>query len=380
MSDPTDGGDRRVPPLNACQSYRAGHQTHWIMAKRHHADREPGTVLGFDGDLVLVRCADGTTRRWWHHQPQRLRAAVAAFGSDVELIPGLPALLCSGYWFYCRRRKLPTPPTAASWPCPGRPGPSTSSSPVSRGGRSPPWSCARTPPRSPCAGRMTTQPGRSVLSVEVSGVAPDTLGRGPGTFGAWTATESGAALSVRFPVVGALARHRAALTTRAAVDLLRAALGDTGARPLMAVVPDSPTAAEAALPVLQDTLLWDLPGWTLRHDEDGTLAEWDGTASIAISVGRDEHLGAGLRFTASVATSTPPGTPPDPHGAPLLLRTVDRDDHGHECTPPSSARTCSRSSPTTSRPAPRCCPGSSAASGRRSRTSSTRPDRWRTHA
>ena len=69
--------------------------------------------------------------------------------------------------------------------------------------------------------------------------------------------------------------------------------------------------------MLQDTLLWDLPGWTLRHDEDGTLAEWDGTASITISVGRDENLGAGLRFTASVATSVPPGTPPDPTAHPF---------------------------------------------------------------
>ena len=51
--------------------------------------------------------------------------------------------------------------------------------------------------------------------------------------------------------------------------------------------------------------------------------------------------------------------------------------HGHELTPPSSARTCSRSSPTTSRPAPPCCPESSAASGGRSRTSSTGSDRWR---
>ena len=132
----------------------------------------------------------------------------------------------------------------------------------------------------------------------------------PATFGAWTATGSGAALAVRFPVVGALARHRAALTTRAAVDLLRAALGDMGAGSLMAVVSDPPTAAEAALPVLQDSLLWDLPGWTLRHDMDGTLAEWDGTASITISVGRDENLGAGLLFTASVATPVPPGTRP----------------------------------------------------------------------
>ncbi len=37
---------------------------------------------------------------------------------------------------------------------------------------------------------------------------------------------------------------------------------------------------------------------------------WEGTASITISVGRDENLGAGLRFTASVATPVPPGTGP----------------------------------------------------------------------
>ena len=309
MSDPTDGGDRRVPPLNACQSYRAGHQTHWIMAKRHHADREPGTVLGFDGDLVLVRCADGTTRRWWHHQPHRLRAAVAAFGSDVELIPGLPALLCSGYWFYCRQ-EAPDPAHSCVVALP------RSARALHELLTGEPW---RAQPAVVLRQDATTftlrrteadAAGTVGLSVEVSGVAPDTLGRGPGTFGAWTATESGAALAVRFPVVGALARHRAALTTRAAVDLLRAALGDMGAGSLMAVVSDSPTAAEAALPVLQDTLLWDLPGWALRHDEDGTLAEWDGTASITISVGRDENLGAGLRFTASVATSAPPGTRP----------------------------------------------------------------------
>jgi hypothetical protein len=148
------------------------------------------------------------------------------------------------------------------------------------------------------------------LSVEVPDLAPDRLGRGPGTFGAWTATESGAALTVRFPVVGALARHRAALTTRAAVDLLRTALGDLGAGPLMAVVAASPTAAELALPVVQDNLLWDLPGWMLRHDTDGTLAEWEGRAGLTISVGRDENLGTGLRFTATVAAPVPPGAGP----------------------------------------------------------------------
>ena len=101
-TDDGDGGDPRVPPMTLCQSYRAGHQTHWVMWKRHRGEVEPGVVLGFEEDLVVVRCADGTTRRWWHHQPLRLRAAVEAFGTDVELIPGLPALVCSGYWFSCR--------------------------------------------------------------------------------------------------------------------------------------------------------------------------------------------------------------------------------------------------------------------------------------
>ena len=62
--------------------------------------------------------------------------------------------------------------------------------------------------------------------------------------------------------------------------------------------------------MLQDNLLWDLPGWALSTRHDGTLAEWEGTASITISVGRDEYLGAGLRFAASVATPVPSGTRP----------------------------------------------------------------------
>jgi hypothetical protein len=279
------------------------------MAKRHHADREPGTVLGFDGDLVVVRCADGTTRRWWHHQPQRLRAAVAAFGSDVDLIPGLPALLCSGYWFYCRQ-DAPDPAHSCVVAMPR----STRALHELLTGE--PWRAQPAVILRHDATTFTlrrTDPdaaGTVGLSVEVPDLAPDRLGRGPGTFGAWTATESGAALTVRFPVVGALARHRAALTTRAAVDLLRTALGDLGAGPLMAVVAASPTAAELALPVVQDNLLWDLPGWMLRHDTDGTLAEWEGRAGLTISVGRDENLGTGLRFTATVAAPVPPGAGP----------------------------------------------------------------------
>ena len=273
MSDPTDGGDARprVPPLNACQSYRAGHQTHWIMAKRHHGEREPGIVLGFDGDLVVVRCADGTTRRWWHHQPQRLRAAVEAFGTDVELIPGLPALLCSGYWFYCREGA----PDATSSCLMALPRSAKALHEVLTGEpwRAQPAVVLRTDATVFTLRRTYDDAAGTVgLSLEVPDVAPDTLARGPGIFGAWAAaTAGGAALAVRFPVAGALARHRAALTTRAAVDLLRAALGDLGAGSLMAVVPDSRLRpAEAALPALQDSLLWDLPGWTLRHDVNGT--------------------------------------------------------------------------------------------------------------
>jgi hypothetical protein len=314
VSDHTDDsdedGDPRVPPMTLCQTYRAGHQTHWIMWKRHRGEVEPGVVLGFEEDLVVVRCADGTTRRWWHHQPLRLRAAVEAFGTDVELIPGLPALVCSGYWFYCREGA----PDATSGCLMALPRTDKALHDLLTGEpwRAQPAVVLRTDGTVLTLRRTYDDATGTVgLSLEVPDVAPDSVSRGPGAFGTWAAgTAGGATLSVQFPATGALARHRTALTARAAVDLVRTALGDLAAGAPLALVPDGGfRPADTALPVLQDSLLWDLPGWSLSHEVNATTAQWETLASIVITPGVDEHLGTGLRFEATLATSAPAWSP-----------------------------------------------------------------------
>jgi hypothetical protein len=313
MSDHTDDGeedgDPRVPPMTLCRTYRSGHQTHWIMWKRHRGEVERGVVLGFEEDLVVVRCADGTTRRWWHHQPLRLRAAVEAFGADVELIPGLPALVCSGYWFSCRQGApddtsscvmlLPRTDKALHEVLSGEPW------------RAQPAVVLRTDGTVLTLRRTYDDATGTVgLSLEVPNAAPDSVSRRPGVFGTWAASTAGTAtLSVRFPATGALARHRTALTARAGVDLVRTALGDLAAGAPLALVPGGRVRpADTALPVIQDSLLWDLPGWDLSHEVNGTTAQWEPLASIVIAPGVDEHLGTGLRFEATLATSAPAGT------------------------------------------------------------------------
>jgi hypothetical protein len=95
------GGLSPVAPSGSCSSYRAGHETHYIMGRRFHGHGRPGAVVGFDGDLVVVRAATGETFRWWHHHPLRLRATIASRGRSVTVIPELPALRVDGQWFYC---------------------------------------------------------------------------------------------------------------------------------------------------------------------------------------------------------------------------------------------------------------------------------------
>ena len=153
---------------------------------------------------MVVRCADGTTRRWWHHQPLRLRAAVEAFGTDVELIPGLPALVCSGYWFYCRK----SAPDATSSCLMALPRTDKALHELLTGEpwRAQPAVVLRTDGTVLTLRRTYDDATGTVgLSLEVPDVAPDSVSRGPGVFGTWAAgTAGGATLSVRVP------RHRCA--------------------------------------------------------------------------------------------------------------------------------------------------------------------------
>lgn len=59
-------------PAGRCQSYRSGHQTHWIHAK--HVGRTPwgwrdGLVVALDGGWVTLDYLESGRRlRLWHHQ------------------------------------------------------------------------------------------------------------------------------------------------------------------------------------------------------------------------------------------------------------------------------------------------------------------------
>ena len=86
------------------------------MARKVHGRGRPGTVVGFDGDLVVVRAASGETFRWWHHHPLRLRATIASRGRWVTVIPELPALGVDGRWFYCSTEPSPCHPNPGPLP------------------------------------------------------------------------------------------------------------------------------------------------------------------------------------------------------------------------------------------------------------------------
>ncbi|MEO6880155.1 MAG: hypothetical protein ABI181_04285 [Mycobacteriaceae bacterium] len=87
-------------PLGPCQSFVAGHGTHWIMAKQFRNKGQPGTILGFRGNLTVVRLRSGEEVDWWHHHPRRLRAAARAHGGVVAVFPAVTALQIQGGWFY----------------------------------------------------------------------------------------------------------------------------------------------------------------------------------------------------------------------------------------------------------------------------------------
>lgn len=57
-SDPVAPRAPRVAD-GTCSSYRPGHQTHHIMARRFHQRGRPGMVVGFDGDVMVVRAVSG---------------------------------------------------------------------------------------------------------------------------------------------------------------------------------------------------------------------------------------------------------------------------------------------------------------------------------
>lgn len=94
-------------PLGPCQSYAAGHQTHWIMAKQLRRRGQRGTILGFRDNLTVIGLRSGEEVQWWHHHPRRLQAVALARGSGVTVFPAATALQIQGAWFCCSTQPSP---------------------------------------------------------------------------------------------------------------------------------------------------------------------------------------------------------------------------------------------------------------------------------
>ena len=297
-----------IPEVNSCLSHARGHQMHWIPVRRHFTDREPARVLGFEQDVVLVQTPDGVVRRWWHHQPARLRAVVRRHGPAAEVIPALDGLVCGGHWFSCATTEVEPTPCAIELPdsrailrqwLAGELWAGRDSLAVSCG-----WG------RTTLIRRYDAPTGRVELTCATPGMdVPRRDRRGAGVFGAWTAgAEGGADLSVSFAVPPRLEDRREALTLAAAADLVHTALAESSGWFPMSLLASAAGPARLALPLLQDQMLHDLPGWAFEHDDAGSRAQLGTRARLSVAVAPSRWLGEGLRVDVELPGLTHPPT------------------------------------------------------------------------
>lgn len=93
-----------VPPVGRCQSYRPGHQTHWIMAKQYRSAPRLKAVIRDLHHTAITLEVEGQTRVWHHHDPARVVAALLQHPDSVFVVEGCTAILIGRgptYWFYC---------------------------------------------------------------------------------------------------------------------------------------------------------------------------------------------------------------------------------------------------------------------------------------
>lgn len=302
---------QQIPGVNACESFGRGHQTHWIMWKRYQDKTEPGRVLGFEQDLVVVRLFDGAVRRWWHHQPERLRVVVERFGPDVRVVPGLPALVCGGYWFYCADLDHGRSPCSIQQPA--------SRSTLRRWLRGELWrgrdSLAVTYGwgRTTLTRRYDAPTGCVHLTCAVPDMdVPQRDRRRTGVYGSWApGRDGGADLTVALALRRAFEAYREELVSAAAADLVRTALDESAGAPARRTTPSRDSPARSALPLIQDQLLWDLPGWYFEHEELRSVGELGSRGRMVIAVETGRWLGEGIRIDVEL-----PGVPTAPAGSP----------------------------------------------------------------
>ena len=94
-------GANAIPPVRSCGSYTFGHDVHFIQAKLSLHDGvgayQAVDGVGSDGTVTF---ADGSSV--WHHNPARLRAALALAGGMARLgTHGMLRVASGGGAYYC---------------------------------------------------------------------------------------------------------------------------------------------------------------------------------------------------------------------------------------------------------------------------------------
>ncbi|MBB6627140.1 hypothetical protein H5V45_07380 [Nocardioides sp. KIGAM211] len=85
-----------------CASFGPGHQLHWQHWKKATAATlVPVSEVDVDGTLVEVHVAGRQPFHWLHHDPARLRDALAKAEMPILASPQWQALRVDGYWFNC---------------------------------------------------------------------------------------------------------------------------------------------------------------------------------------------------------------------------------------------------------------------------------------
>lgn len=92
---------------STCDSYGPGHQLHWTQWKAASSapafrvtriiDHEDHFEFHIEGEPPL---------KWSHHEPDRLREALAAAEHIIEVCPRYRALRIDGHWFNCAPQEL----------------------------------------------------------------------------------------------------------------------------------------------------------------------------------------------------------------------------------------------------------------------------------
>lgn len=93
-----------------CDFFWAGHNFHWIPLMRYSEPRIPVEAIWLEDDTFEVK-VEGRTEIWYHHDPARLKEALAKCRpSDLKATQGRPWLFINhgggSYAFNCSNKPI----------------------------------------------------------------------------------------------------------------------------------------------------------------------------------------------------------------------------------------------------------------------------------